>query len=272
MRRWIAALILSGTAMAQEAREPASGLPPGEAVKAISLPEGFRAELFAAEPDVRQPIGYAVDARGRLWVAENFSYPNWAPEGNDRIIILEDSDGDGRADKRTVFYEGLNFVSGIEVGFGGVWIGSPPNLLFIPDRDGDDVPDGEPKVLVDGWGHQDTHETLNAFTWGPDGWLYGCHGVFTHSKVGKPGAPDSERERLNAGIWRYHPTQHEFEVFAWGTSNPWGVDFDEHGQCFSTACVIPHLFHIVQGGRYHRQAGQHFNKHIYEDILSLIHI
>lgn len=253
----------------EEAVEPARGLSPEAAARAMSLPEGFEARIFAAEPDVKQPIGYAVDERGRLWVAENYSYPNWAPTGKDRVLILEDTDGDGSADKRTVFHEGLNFVSGIQVGFGGVWIGSPPHLMFIPDRDGDDVPDGEPEILLDGWGHQDTHETLNAFTWGPDGWLYGCHGVFTHSKVGKPGTPDAERQPLNAGIWRYHPTRHEFEVFGWGTSNPWGLDFDEHGQCFSTACVIPHLFHIVQGGRYHRQAGQHFNKHIYEDIKTI---
>ena len=140
MKPGVLVLALPALSLAQEAREPANGLPAEEAVKAISLPEGFHAELFASEPMVRQPIGYTVDARGRLWVAENFSYPDWAPTGNDRIIILEDTDSDGSADKRTVFYEGLNFVSGIEVGFGGVWIGSPPNLLFIPDRDGDDIP------------------------------------------------------------------------------------------------------------------------------------
>ncbi|MDW8309618.1 MAG: DUF1080 domain-containing protein, partial [Verrucomicrobiales bacterium] len=98
---------------------------------------------------------------------------------------------------------------------------------------------------------------------------YGCHGVFTHSNVGKPGAPDSERKRINAGIWRYHPVRHVFEVFAEGTSNPWGIDFDEHGQCFIEACVIPHLFHVIQGARYHRQAGSHFNPHIYEDIPTI---
>src|SRR5262245_27249383 len=113
-----------------------------------------------------------------------------------------------------------------------------------------DVPAGA-EVLLDGWGYEDTHETLNSFIWGPDGWLYGCHGVFTHSNVGKPGAPDSERTRLNAGVWRYHPTKKNFELFAEGTSNPWGIDFDEHGQCFIEACVIPHLFHMIQGGRYH---------------------
>ncbi len=118
-----------------------------------------------------------------------------APEGKgrDRILIFEDADGDGRLDKRKVFLENLNLVSGLEVGFGGVWVGAAPYLLFVPDRDGDDVPDGEPEVLLDGWAYHDTHETLNTFIWGPDGWLYGCHGVFTHSHVGKPGTPKDER-------------------------------------------------------------------------------
>ncbi|MEZ6045224.1 MAG: hypothetical protein R3C11_06500 [Planctomycetaceae bacterium] len=141
--------------------------------------------------------------------------------------------------------------------------------MFIPDKDGDDVPDGEPQILLDGWGYHDTHETLNAFIWGPDGWLYGCHGVFTHSRVGKPGTPDEKRIPLNAAIWRYHPTRHEFDIFAQGTSNPWGVDFNDHGQAFCTACVIPHLYHIIQGARYQRQAGQHFNPYTYDDIKTI---
>ncbi|TWU26026.1 PVC-type heme-binding CxxCH protein [Bythopirellula polymerisocia] len=250
---------------------PYAGLPGAEAVAVMKLPEGFKAQLFASEPEVRQPIAMAIDDRGRIWIAEAYEYPIRAPEGKgrDRILIFEDTDGDGKSDKRTVFAEGLNLVSGIELGFGGVWVGAAPYLMFIPDRDGDDRPDGEPEILLDGWAYQDTHETLNTFIWGPDGWLYGCHGVFTHSRVGKPGTPDDQRVPLNAAIWRYHPTRHEFEVFSEGTSNPWGVDFDDHGQAFCTACVIPHLFHMIQGGRYQRQAGQHFNPYIYGDIQTI---
>lgn len=245
-----------------------AGLAPEEAAAAATVPEGFSMKLFAGEPAVRQPIAFALDDRGRLWVAEAFTYPRREPEGQgkDRIVVLEDTDGDHRFDKRTVFMEKLNLVSGLELGFGGVWVGAAPDLLFIPDRDGDDRPDGEPEVVLDGWGYQDTHETLNTFAWGPDGWLYGCHGIFTHSNVGKPGAPNAERTRLNGAIWRYQPVDKKFEVFAEGTSNPWGIDFDSRGQCFIEACVIPHLFHIIQGARYQRQAGQHFNPHIYEDI------
>jgi len=247
------------------------GLSPSEAAAAMTVPAGFRVSLFAGEPDVVQPIAFTVDDRGRLWVAEAYSYPVRVPasEARDRILIFEDADGDGRFDTRKVFADRLNLVSGIEVGFGGVWVGAAPQFLFIPDRDGDDRPDGPVQVLLDGWGYHDTHETLNSFNWGPDGWLYGCHGVFTHSRVGKPGTPDKDRVPLNAAIWRYHPTRHTFEVFAHGTSNPWGVDFDEHGQAFLTSCVIPHLYHVIQGARYERQAGAHFNPYTYDDIKTI---
>lgn len=248
-----------------------AGLSPADAPGAMTVPEGFSVSLFAGEPDVRQPIAFCLDDRNRLWVAEAYSYPIRLDDdqAHDRILIFEDLDGDGHFDTRKIFHDKLNLVSGLEVGFGGVWVGAAPYLLFIPDRDGDDVPDGAPEPLLDGWAFQDTHETLNAFIWGPDGWLYGCHGVFTHSNVGKPGCGDDERQKLNAGIWRFHPTRHEFEVFAHGTSNPWGVDFNEQGQAFLTACVIPHLFHVIQGARYERQAGQHFNEHTYADIPTI---
>lgn len=248
-----------------------AGLSPDEAAAVMSVPEGFEVRLFAGEPDVQQPVAMALDDRGRLWVAEAYSYPHRVPDdqARDRILIFEDEDGDGRFDSRKVFADKLNLVSGLEVGFGGVWVGAAPEFLFIPDADGDDVPDGPPRVLLDGWGYHDTHETLNAFIWGPDGWLYGCHGVFTHSLVGVPGTPKEERVPLNAAIWRYHPTRHEFDVFAHGTSNPWGVDFNDHGQAFCTACVIPHLFHVIQGARYQRQAGSHFNRYTYDDIKTI---
>jgi putative membrane-bound dehydrogenase-like protein len=248
-----------------------AGLPPDKAAAVMTVPEGFEVKLFAGEPDVRQPIAMCLDHRGRVWVAEAYCYPMRRPEkeANDRILIFEDTDGDGKFDKRTVFMEGLNLVSGLEVGFGGVWIGAAPYLMFVPIKDGEDKPAGRPQILLDGWAYQDTHETLNSFTWGPDGWLYGCHGVFTHSRVGKPGTPDDKRTRINAGIWRYHPTKHIFEVFAEGTSNPWGLDFNEYGQAFIEACVIPHCFHMIQGGRYQRQAGVHFNPYTYADIQTI---
>ncbi|MDI1313245.1 PVC-type heme-binding CxxCH protein [Prosthecobacter sp.] len=267
-------------------KDYSKGLSPQEALKALQLPGGFKAELIASEPDLVQPIAFTFDERGRIWVVEGNSYPKprEVGAGQDRIKILEDKDGDGVFETKKIFCEGLNLVSGIELGFGGVWVGAAPYLMFIPDKDKNDQPDPSdpadqrPKVpglnftayvLLDGWGSQDTHETLNSFIWGPDGWLYGCHGVFTHSRVGKPGTPDDQRKPINAGIWRYHPVRHEFEIFAEGTSNPWGLDYDQHGEFFVTACVIPHLYHIVPGGRYQRQAGQHFNPYTYEDIKTI---
>ncbi len=276
---------LYGPALKPQA-EYAKGQSPADALKSMQLPGGFKAELIAAEPDIVQPIAFTFDGRGRIWVVEGNSYPKprEVGAGQDRIKILEDKDGDGTFETKKIFCEGLNLVSGIELGFGGVWVGAAPYLMFIPDKDRNDQPDPSdptdqrPKVpglsftayaLLDGWGSQDTHETLNSFIWGPDGWLYGCHGVFTHSKVGKPGTPDEQRIPINAGIWRYHPVRHEFEIFAEGTSNPWGLDYDQHGEWFVTACVIPHLYHIVPGGRYQRQAGQHFNAHTYDDIKTI---
>ncbi len=244
-------------------------LPPEEAVKKMHLPPGFSVQVVAAEPDVVQPIAYTTDDRGRLWVLENTNYPVCPGVPKDKILIFEDTDGDGRADKRTVFYDKLTFSSGINIGFGGVWIGAPPNLLFIPDRDGDDVPDGEPEKVLDGWGNQDTHETINDLTWGPDGWLYGTQGIFTNSLIGAPGTPDRDRVAINAGVWRYHPTKKKFELYAEGASNQWGVDWDDRGQAFFEACVIPHSWQCVQGARYHRQAGQHFNKFTYEDLKTI---
>jgi len=248
-----------------------AGLSGEKAAVAMTPKKGFTVNLAAAEPDVVRPISFTIDARGRLWVVEAHTYPTRAAEGQgkDRVLIMEDTDGDGKLDKRTVFAENLNLVSAIEVGMGGVWLGAAPNLLFIPVDPKTDKPAGPPQVILDGWGYQDTHEMLNNLRWGPDGWLYGTHGVFTQSNVGVPGATDAQRVRLNGGVWRYHPTKKKFELFAEGTSNPWGIDFNDYGQAFVTVCVIPHMFHVIQGARYLRQAGNHFNPYTYDDIKQI---
>jgi putative membrane-bound dehydrogenase-like protein len=248
-----------------------AGLSGEKAAAAMTPKKGFTVKLAAAEPDIVRPISFTIDARGRLWVVEAHTYPVRAPEGQgkDRVLIMEDTDGDGKLDKRTIFAENLNLVSAIEVGMGGVWLGAAPNLLFIPIDAKTDKPAGPPQVVLDGWGYQDTHEMLNNLRWGPDGWLYGTHGVFTQSNVGAPGATDAQRVRLNGGVWRYHPTKKKFELFAEGTSNPWGIDFNDYGQAFVTVCVIPHMFHVIQGARYLRQAGNHFNPYTYDDIKQI---
>ncbi len=235
---------------------------PSKDLPDIRVQDGFQVELIAKEPDVKQPIAFCFDERGRMWVAEAFSYPNRQPEGQgkDRITILEDADGNGSFETRKVFCEGLNLVSGIEVGFGGVWVGAAPYLMFIP-KDANDKP-GKPQVLLDGFGYQDTHETLNSFIWGPDGWLYGNQGVFNTAAIGKPGCDPKDRVALRAGVWRYHPVRHEFEVFCHGGSNQWGLDYNSNGHFFMTHCRSFHgkggTTHAIRNGHFWNQANANY--------------
>ncbi|HEU5118883.1 MAG TPA: PVC-type heme-binding CxxCH protein, partial [Isosphaeraceae bacterium] len=180
--------------------------PPQKALDGLKLPDGFHATIFANEPDVRQPIAMTLDPRGRLWVAENYSYSEskikFDRNLRDRIVIFDDTDHDGRFDKRTIFWDQGFRLSSIEVGFGGVWATAPPYLLFLPDKNGDDVPDAEPVVELDGWDFEASHHTLvNGLSWGPDGWLYGRQGIQGTSRVGRPGTPEADRVSVNGSIW-----------------------------------------------------------------------
>ncbi|MFK8112853.1 MAG: PVC-type heme-binding CxxCH protein [Rubripirellula sp.] len=257
-------LCMAQKRVVHDAAEP---LAPTEAAATMRVPEGFRVSLFAGEPEVMQPIGFCLDDRARLWVAEAYNYPEHGTKAGDRIVILEDSDGDGKHDQRTVFYDGLNYVSGIEVGFGGVWVMSPPYFYFIPDSDGDDVPDAKPQVLLDGFGnHANAHNMANAFAWGPDGWLYGTHGRTNWSMIGKPGSTDEQRERFDGGVYRYHPTQHVWEPFADGATNMWGIDWNDLGDAFVCNCVNPHLFQVIQGAHYEPWRGRESSQFAYQRI------
>ncbi len=244
---------------------------PEEAAASWTLPPGFHATLFAGEPEVRQPIGMAFDARGRMWVAENYTYAeagvNFDDRLRDRIVILEDTDGDHRADRRTVFWDRAQHLTSVEIGFGGVWALCAPYLLFIPDRDGDDKPDGEPIVMLEGWNVANVrHNVVNGLRWGPDGWLYGRHGILATSRVGTPETPESVRTPLNCCVWRLHPTEKRFEVVCHGTTNPWGMDWDANGELFFINTVIGHLWHVIPGAHYKRMYGEDFNPHLYELI------
>ncbi len=253
---------------------PAADLPvpAKEAAAKFTLPKGFTATLFAGEPDIVQPIAFTFDDRGRMWVVECLMYPKWSQDGKggkDRVVILEDTDGDGKFDKKTVVLDDGANLSGIELGFGGVYLCSSPNFIFIPIKD--DKPAGKPEILLDGWNIKDAkHNVFNGLVWGPDGWLYGCNGIQTKSKVGRPGTPDKDRVGFDCGVWRFHPTRKVFEVVATGTTNPWGLDFDEHGEMFITNCVIDHLFHVVPGGRYTRMYGEDYNPHTYGYMTSAV--
>ncbi len=276
--------------IAQEEGRNAEFLTADEAVTAMTIKSGFEVNAFATEPMITQPMAFCWDDKGRLWIAENRDYESrqegFANDGTSRILILEDTDGDGKADSKKVFLEGVPFPAAIAVGFDGLYVGAPPNLLFVPDKNQNDRAEAEEiEVLLTGWGIRDRHETINSFHWGPDGWLYGLEGFATPSKIRKPQGKgklfkkgeafpedllEAEGVDINGGVWRFHPVKKTFEVVAHGFSNPWGIDYDSKGQLFISACVIPHLFHIIPGGIYHRQGGKHFNPYVYEDIQTIV--
>src|SRR5207248_7890936 len=232
-------------------RPPNKPYQPAEAVRRMTVPHGFSVELVAAEPDIINPVAMTFDDRGRIWVTESVEYPRKAAgPGRDRVKILEDTDGDGRADKVTVFAEGLNIPTGVAVGCGGVWVLNAPDLLFLKEKDGKEV---SREVVLTGFGRTDTHELPNSLTWGPDGWLYGLNGVFNSCHIVSQGKTFD----FTCAMWRIHPRTREFQVFCEGTSNPWGLVWDPEGSALVSAChwANDHVFHFVETGYYQRQAG-----------------
>ena len=226
---------------------------PQESLAKFKLPAGFKATVFAAEPDVQNPIALAWDARGRLWIAENYTYAErpkkFELQLRDRILIFEDHDGDGRADSRKVFTDEAQRLSSVEIGHGGVWALCAPQLLFIPDRNHDDVPDGPAEVVLDGFTvpPENYHNFANGLRWGPDGWLYGRCGASAPGRLGVPGTPDAARVPLAGGIWRYHPVRKTVEVLTAGPMNSWGYDWDQYGELFCVSVVNSHLWHVIPG-------------------------
>jgi putative heme-binding domain-containing protein len=230
---------------------PGPPLSPADAMKKMTLPEGFSVELVASEPDIVNPVAMTFDERGRIWITESLEYPRAsAGPGKDRIKILEDTHGDGKFDKVTVFADGLNIPSGLALGYGGVWVANSPDILFLQDTDGDGKADKK-EVVVTGFGRFDTHELPNSLTWGPDGWLYGWNGVFNPAHVVQNGKTFD----FTCAMFRIHPRTHEFQLFAEGTSNPWSIAFNGEGDAFCEACVIDHLWHIAESAYYIRQGG-----------------
>lgn len=255
-----------------------------EALKRMRVRDGWEVSLVAGEPHIRQPVTMSFDDRGRLWVVQYLQYPNPAglravnvdqylrttydrvpeppprgPKGADRVTVGEDTDGDGRADTFKDFVTGLNLASGMALGHGGVFIAQPPYLLFYADRNRDDVPDGDPEVLLSGFGMEDSHAFANSLTWGPDGWLYGAHGSTVTAKI--------RGIEFQQGIWRYHPSTRAFELFAEGGGNTWGVDFDENGELIAGTNFGEQIgLHQVQGGYYVKGFAKHgplHNAHAY---------
>ena len=250
------------------------GYAPKTAAQKMDVADGLQVKLFASEPEVRQPSLVKCDERGRLWVIQYLQYPNpaglkrakidrWSrtvydrvpeppphgPRGADRITILEDTDGDGQADQFKDFVSGLNIATGLAFGHGGVYVLQLPYLLFYPDRNRDDVPDSDPEVLLKGFGMQDTQSVANHLTWGPDGWLYGLNGSTSTCNI--------RGIEFQQGVWRYHPLTKEFELFAEGGGNIYGLTFDRKGNLFYSSNGGALFWHAVQGGYYRKSFGKH---------------
>ena len=252
----------------ERAGEP---MPPGEALSAIEARLSPRIDLFAAEPTIRNPVAACVDAAGRLLVAENLTYAEKPlrtdPRYSDRVTMLEDADGDGTAERHATLVDGLEGLASVAVGRGGLWLLCPPRLLFIPD--GHRPPPGWPQTpdseeparrrgaavaMLDGFTvSPNSHHTFaNGLTWGPDGWLYGRCGASSPGEIGSPGAEPHKRVPLRGGIWRYHPERKVFEALCHGTTNPWGLDWDDLGNGFFTNTVNGHLWRVLPGAHYAR--------------------
>jgi putative membrane-bound dehydrogenase-like protein len=257
-------------------------LSPEESLAKIKTADDLQINLALGEPQVKQPLSIKWDARGRLWAVQYLQYPHPAGltaisrdkflrtvydkvppappnhfRGEDKITIHEDTDGDGRYDRHKTFVEGLSICSSFAFGESGVWVLNPPYLLFYPDKNGDDVPDGDPEVHLQGFGIEDSHSVANNLRWGPDGWLYGAQGSTVTGDIRRPGEKKTVHS-LGQLIWRYHPPTKRYEVFAEGGGNAFGVEFDDQGRVFSGHNGgNTRGFHYVQGGYLQKGFGKH---------------
>jgi putative membrane-bound dehydrogenase-like protein len=264
-------------------------LTPNESLAKMRVPDDLQVELLLHEPLVAQPTHLSFDERGRLWIAQYRQYPYPAGlkmisrdryyrsrydkvppappnqvKGVDRITIHEDTDGDGRYDKHKTFQAGLNLANAALRGRGGTWVMNVPYLLFYPDVDFNDVPDGPPVVHLQGFGLEDTHAVANGLTWGMDGWLYGVQGSTNTCRITRPGLDPSETEGLyyrGCMTWRYHPETRRFEFFSEGGGNNFGLEVDAAGRLFTGHNGgETRGWHFLQGGRYLMQ-GRSPNKY-----------
>ncbi len=255
--------------------------PADQCVKQFKLREGFQIELAASEPNLSQPLFLSWDSRGRMWVVQYRQYqfpaglkivrydqhlravfdkvpepPPIGPSGKDVITVFEDTDGDGRFDTHQDVITGLNIATAVQVGHGGIWVLNPPYLLFYPDANGDDVPDGAPEVHLSGFGLQDTHSVANSLLWGPDGWLYGANGSTTIGTVSS--AVTKGVDFQGQCIWRYQPDTRVFEIYAEGGGNTFSLDIDAQGRVFSgTNGGGTRGFYYPQGSYSSKNWGKH---------------
>ena len=229
-----------------EQRDPAPKyqlpLSPEESKKLIQVPPEFKLELFASEPDIINPIAMDWDERGRLWVIETVDYPNTVREasgvGDDRIKICEDTDGDGKADKFTIFADQLNIPTSLVFANGGIIVSQAPNFLFLKDTDGDDKAD-ERRVLVEGWGTFDTHAGPSNLRYGVDNWLWGVVGY-----SGFEGTIAGKDRQFSQGVYRFKPDVSDFEFMTRTSNNTWGLGFTESFDVFASTANNTHSVYL----------------------------
>ena len=259
----------------REKQAEGHGLTPEKSHDFLKPAEGLAIDLMVAEPEIKQPSFLRFDERGRMWLIEYRQYPHPAgleivatdqywrnvyktyPEppghpdfvpGADRITIHEDSDGDGRFDRKSTFLDGLNMATGLAWDADGVWVLQPPFLLFYEDKDKDDRADGPPEVHLRGFGLEDSHSYANSLNWGPDGWLYGAQGSTVTGSVSVEGKDEPPLKSVGQLMWRYHPKQRIYEIVAEGGGNIWSCQFDSKGRLFAGANEGQKLgYHYMQG-------------------------
>ncbi len=201
-------------------------------LKAFKVADGFEINLFAADPMINKPVNMNWDTRGRLWVSGSTTYPHNKPgrPPNDRIIILEDTDHDGRADRSTLFAEGLLLPHSVMPVAGGAYVCSATEFIHLIDKDDDDHAESR-RVVYSGFGNADVHQMIHGLTWAPWGELYFTQSIYINSFVETPWGP----RRLNgSGVWRFRPETEKLDIYTRGMINPWGFAFDHWGQSFST--------------------------------------
>ncbi len=261
-------------------RDDSKPTPPADALKTFKMREGYAIDLMAAEPEVVQPLYMSWDSRGRLWVTlyRQYQFPaglrivsydqhlravfDKVPEpppkgvkGEDQVVVFEDTDGDGKFDAHKTVLDGLNIATAAIKGAGGIWVMNTPYLLFYPDANYDDVPDGDPEVRLRGFGLEDTHAVANSLQFGPDGWLYGANGSTTKGNVSSKVTKNVKFEGQH--IWRFHPVTHVFEIFGEGGGNTFSTEIDAQGRVFSGTNGSDRGMHYDQGMSGVKNFGKH---------------
>jgi putative heme-binding domain-containing protein len=293
----------AGSASAQTPEDTATepAVDPAQAVATFKVSEGLRWSSLLAEPTITQPLQSVFDSHGRLWVVEYRQYPN--PEGikplsrdkhwrivydstplppgrgglpgKDRISIHEDRDGDGDFETHGVFVDGLNIATAVAPDADGAWVLNPPYLLYYRDADHDLRADGDPEIHLAGFGMEDTHSVVNSLCFGPDGWLYAAQGSTVSASMKAYGSSATPITSMGQALWRYHPVTREYEIFAEGGGNAFGVAFNDRGEVFSGHNGgDTRGFHYYQGGYYRKGFQKHgdlSNPHSYGYLNPMAH-